>query len=157
MMSDENKEISHTWLAKEYPAEWYFTDKFKHRLFDVLRKMPDDTFLKFLEASNLLDPPMKGKDLDGKLTPDIQVSPYFLMLFGILASTISDAVSEALKESQISSSTKFGEILDRIVKQKIALNHPMAETSENKKCNSCGIENRGAARYCDNCGLSFQG
>jgi len=55
------------------------------------------------------------------------------MLFGMMASTISDAISEALKESQISSS---------IVKQKIALDHPMAETSENKKCNSCGIENR---------------
>jgi len=79
------------------------------------------------------------------------------MLFGMMASTISDAISEALKESQIISSTKFGEILDRIVKQKIALDHPMAETSENKKCNSCGIENRSTARYCDNCGLSFQG
>jgi hypothetical protein len=79
------------------------------------------------------------------------------MLFGILASAISDAISEALKESQISSTTKFGEILNRIVEQKIALHHPIAETSENKKCNSCGIENRGTARYCDNCGLSFQG
>jgi len=68
------------------------------------------------------------------------------MLFGMMASTISDAISEALKESQISSSTKFGEILDRIVKQKIALDHPMAETSENKKCNSCGIENRSTAK-----------
>lgn len=59
--------------------------------------------------------------------------------------------------AQISSSTKFGETFDRIVKQKIALDHPMVETSENKKCNSCGTENRGTARYCDNCGLSFQG
>ena len=156
-MSDEIKEKSHSWLAKEYPAEWYFMDKFKDRLFDILRKMPDDTFLKFLEAPNLLDPPRKGKDLDGNFTPDIHVSPSFLMLFGMMASTISDAISEALKESQISSSTKFGEILDRIIKQKIALDHPMAETSENKKCNSCGIENRRMARYCDNCGLSFQG
>ncbi|HEU4467723.1 MAG TPA: zinc-ribbon domain-containing protein [Nitrososphaeraceae archaeon] len=24
-----------------------------------------------------------------------------------------------------------------------------------KKCSSCGTENRGTARYCDNCGLSF--
>jgi len=44
-MFDEIKEKSHPWLAKEFPAEWYFMDKFKDRLFDVLRKMPDDTFL----------------------------------------------------------------------------------------------------------------
>ena len=41
-----------------------FLEKFKDRLFDVLRKMPDDTFLKFLEAPNLLHPPRNGKDLD---------------------------------------------------------------------------------------------
>ena len=74
-MSDEIKEKSHSWLAKEYPGEWYFMDKFKDWLFDILRKMPDDTFLKFLEAPNLLDPPRKGKDLDGNFTRDIQELP----------------------------------------------------------------------------------
>ena len=37
-MSNENKEEPHSWLVKEYPAEWYFTDKFKDRLFDSLEK-----------------------------------------------------------------------------------------------------------------------
>jgi hypothetical protein len=43
-------------VGKGISAEWYFTDKFKDRLFDVLGKIPDDTFLKFLEAPNLLEP-----------------------------------------------------------------------------------------------------
>ena len=51
-------------VGKGIPSGVDFMDKFKDRLFDILRKMPDDTFLKFLEAPNLLDPPRKGKDLD---------------------------------------------------------------------------------------------
>ena len=95
-----------------------------------------------------MDPPRKGNDLDGNFTPDIHVSPYFLMLFGLMASTISDAISEALKESQISSSTKFGEILDRIVKQKIALDHLVASIRGHRFNLSLFYLYRGTVIFC---------
>lgn len=99
----------------------------------------------------------KGNESDGNSAASVEVNPNFMVLFGIMASTISETMSEVLKESQISSSSKFGELLSRMVKEKLALDHPTVDTSDHMKCNSCGTENRGMARYCDNCGLSFQG
>jgi phosphatidylinositol kinase/protein kinase (PI-3 family) len=156
-MSEEQKEKKPTWLAKEFPTEWYFTEKFEDKLFHILDKVPDDTLLNFIEMPKIFGKSTKGYESDGNSAANVEVNPNFTALFGIMASTISETMSEVLKESQISSSTKYGELLSRMVKQKLALDHPTVETSDHKKCNSCGTENRGMARYCDNCGLSFQG
>jgi hypothetical protein len=118
-------------------------------------KMPSDTYLNFIEISNLFTKPIQESDSSGNPSARVEVNPNFLALFGILASTISETMSEVLKESQISASTKYAELLNRTVSAKLALDHPAVDTSNNKKCNSCGTENRGTARYCDNCGLSF--
>lgn len=154
-MSEEHTEKQPTWLSKEFPIEWYFTEKFVDKLFDIMSKMPSDTYLNFIKIPNLFTEPIQENDSDGKPSARVEVNPNFLALFGILASTISETMSEVLKESQISSSTKFGEIFNRTVRNKVALDHPTAQTSDNKKCSSCGTENRSMARYCDNCGLSF--
>lgn len=156
-MSEEQKEKKPTWLAKEFPTEWYFTEKFVDKLFHILDKMPDDTLLNFIEMPKIFGKSTKGNESDGDSAANVEVNPNFTALFGIMASTISETMSEVLKESQISSSSKYGELLGRMVKEKLALDHPTVDTSDHKKCNSCGTENRGMARYCDNCGLSFQG
>ena len=54
-MSEEQKEKKSTWLAKEFPTEWYFTEKFVDKLFHILDKMPHDTLVNFLETPNLFD------------------------------------------------------------------------------------------------------
>lgn len=154
-MSEEHTKKQPTWLAKEFPTEWYFTEKFVDKLFDIMSKMPSDTYLNFIKLPNLFTEPIQENDSDGKPSARVEVNPTFLALFGILASTISETMSEVLKESQISASTKYAELLNRTVSTKLALDHPAVDTSDQKKCNSCGTENRGTARYCDNCGLSF--
>ena len=156
-MSEEQKEKKPTWLAKEFPTEWYFTEKFVDKLLHILDKMPHDTLVNFLETPNLFDTSTKWNESDDNPAANVEVNPNFMALFGIMASTISETMSEVLKESQISSSSKYGELLSRMVKGRLALDHPTVDTSDHKKCNSCGTENRGTARYCDNCGLSFQG
>ena len=153
-MSDKEKTKEPTWLAKEFSTEWYFAEKFDNNLSKIFEKMPSNIFLEFIETKNLFEI-TKGKESNDNSNAKVNVSPYFLMLFGILASTISESMLEVLKESQISSSTKFAEIFDRLIKQSLAINHPQSDTSDNKKCYSCATENRGTARYCDNCGLSF--
>jgi hypothetical protein len=156
-MSEEQKENKPTWLAKEFPTEWYFTEKFVDKLSHILDKMPNDTLLNFIEMPKIFGKSTKGNESEGNSAANLEVNPNFMALFGIMASTISETMSEVLKESQISSSSKYGELLSRMVKEKLALDHPTVDTSDHKKCNSCGTENRGMARYCDNCGLSFQG
>ena len=142
---------------KEFPTEWYFTEKLVDKLFRILDKMAHDTLVNFLETPNLFDTSTKRNDSDDSRAANVEVNPNFMALFGIMASTISETKYEVLKELQISSSNKYGEILSRMVKGRLALDHPTVDTSDHKKCNSCGTENRGTARYCDNCGLSFQG
>ena len=56
-MSEEQKEKEPTWLAKEFPTEWYFTEKFVDKLFRIVDKMPHDTLVNFLETPNLLEFP----------------------------------------------------------------------------------------------------
>lgn len=154
-MSEENTKKQPTWLAKEFPTEWYFTEKFVDKLFDIMGKMPSDTYINFIKIPNLFTEPTQENDPEGKPSARVEINPNFLALFGILASTISETMSEVLKESQISASSKYAELLNRTVTAKLALDHPAVDTSNSKKCSGCGTENRGTARYCDNCGLSF--
>ena len=56
-MSEEQKEKKPTWLAKEFPTEWYFTKKFVDKLLHILDKMPHDTLVNFLKTPNLFDTP----------------------------------------------------------------------------------------------------
>ncbi|MDW0179180.1 MAG: hypothetical protein QOK80_11330, partial [Nitrososphaeraceae archaeon] len=106
-MSEEQKEQKSTWLAKEFPTEWYFTEKFVDKLFHILDKMPHDTLVNFLETPNLFDKSTKGNNSDDNPAANAKVNPNFMALFGIMASTISETMSEVLKESQISSSSKY--------------------------------------------------
>ena len=107
-MSEEQKEKKPTWLAKEFPTEWYFTKKFVDKLLHILDKMPHDTLVNFLKTPNLFDTPTKWNDSDDSPAANVEVNPNFMALFGIMASTISETMSEVLKESQISSSSKYG-------------------------------------------------
>lgn len=107
-MSEEQKEKKPTWLAKEFPTEWYFTEKFVDKLFRIVDKMPHDTLVNFLETPNLLDTSTKRNDSADNPRANVEVNPNFMALFGIMASTISETISEVLKESQISSSSKYG-------------------------------------------------
>lgn len=154
-MSEEKTNKQPTWLAKEFPTEWYFTEKFVDKLFNIMGKMPSDTYLNFVKIPSLFTEPIQENDAEGKPSARVEVNPNFLALFGILASTISETMAEVIKESQISASSKYAELLNRTVTAKLALDHPAVDTSNKKKCSSCGTENRGTARYCDNCGLSF--
>ena len=156
-MVEQKKQKIPTWFTKEFPTEWYFTDKFADKLLEFLQKMPDDKFFEFMKKPEFFTTENQCQDSNGNPKIALMINEYFLILFGMVASIISEAMSEAMKESQIKSSTNFGEIVDRMVKHKVALDHPTEKTSDHKKCNSCATENRGTARYCDNCGLSFSG
>jgi|RhiMetdeSRZDD1v2_1073273.scaffolds.fasta_scaffold71148_2 hypothetical protein len=64
-MSEEQKEKKPTWLAKEFPTEWYFTEKFVDKLFHILDKMPKDTLLNFREMPMIFSKSTKGNESDG--------------------------------------------------------------------------------------------
>lgn len=51
-MSEEKTKKQPTWLAKEFPTEWYFTEKFVDKLFNIMGKMPSETYLNFVKISS---------------------------------------------------------------------------------------------------------
>ena len=93
-MSEEQKEKKPTWLAKEFPTEWYFTEKFEDKLFHILDMMPDDTLLNFIEMPKIFGKSTKGNESDDNSAANAEVNPNFTALFGIMASTISETMSE---------------------------------------------------------------
>ena len=123
------------WFAEKYPLEWYFMNQINDNFSDLIKLMPDDYLMDFIDNPNFMKVQTRQEG-DSKII-DSTISPFLLMMLGILLKTNLDISNDSVR--------RRAEVL---IKSK----YPDIRFPDIQDCPSCDTSNPIRAKYCMSCG-----
>ena len=127
------------WFAEKYPLEWSFMNQINDNFSDLIKLMPDDYLMDFIDNPNFMKVQTRQEG-DSKII-DSTISPFLLMMLGILLKTNLDITNDSVQ--------RRAEVM---IKSK----YPDIRFPDNQGCLSCDTSNPITAKYCMSCGTPLR-
>jgi hypothetical protein len=127
------------WFAEKYPLEWSFMNQINNNFSDLIKLMPDDYLMDFIDNPNFMRVQTRQEG-DSKII-DSTISPFLLMMLGILLKTNLDISNDSVQ--------RRAEVL---IKSK----YPDITFPDIQGCPSCDASNPSRAKYCMTCGTPLR-
>jgi hypothetical protein len=127
------------WFAEKYPLEWSFMNQINDNFSDLIKLMPDDYLMDFIDNPNFMKVETRQEG-DSKII-DSTISPFLLMMLGILLKTNLDISNDSVQ--------RRAEVL---IKSK----YPDIRFPDIQGCPSCDTSNPIRAKYCMSCGTPLR-